>query len=117
MKSDNKKRLFEVMSRLDKTFKFNSTKIIKENEEIGEGASYKAKLEEIVNLAKRAYENIPDSDIPMWIQDKITAVKVHLTDIVDFYHTKEEKEETNVEGEFRKMDDDEEHEDYISTKI
>lgn len=115
MKRNDKQRLFEVMGRLDKTFKpkLNEDVIPVEkpelDEPVGEGASYKAKLEEIVKLAQQAYENLPDSELPAWVQDKIVVAKVHLNDIVGFLHTGEEHEETEEKGEFRKMDDEEGH--------
>lgn len=115
MKRNDKQRLFEVMSRLDKTFKpkLNEDVIPVEkpemDEPVKEGASYKAKLEEIVSLAKQAYENLPDDELPAWVQDKIIIAKVHMNDIVSFLHTGEEHEETEEKGEFRKMDDEEGH--------
>lgn len=75
-----------------------------------EGASYKAKLEEIVAMAQKAYEELPEGELPSWIQDKITETKVHLKDICGFLHTGEEEEEGETEGPHRKMDAEEEPE-------
>lgn len=102
MKRNDKQRLFEVMGRLDKTFKPKLNEEIEniENDEPKtEAPSYKAKLEEIVELAKNAYENLPEKELPAWIQDKIVVAKTHLDDICGYIHTGEEhldepKEET-----------------------
>jgi len=111
MKND-KQRLFEVMGRLDKTFKpklNEEIENIEDDEPKTEAPSYKAKLEEIVELAKNAYENLPEKDLPAWIQDKIVVAKTHLDDICGYIHTGEEHEEAEEEGEHREMDSDEEH--------
>jgi len=112
MKKNDKQRLFEVMGRLDKTFKpklNEEIENIEDNEPKTEAPSYKAKLEEIVELAKNAYEKLPEKDLPAWIQDKIVVAKTHLDDICGYIHTGEEHEEAKEEGEHREMDDDEEH--------
>jgi hypothetical protein len=114
MKKDNKDRLFEVMGRLDKTFKprLNENFEVEKpemDEPVGEGSSYKAKLEEIVALAKKAYKNLPETELPTWIQDKITIAKVHLDDINNYLHTGEEHEEAEEAGDTRDMDDEEDH--------
>lgn len=115
MKKDSKVRLFEVMTRLDKTFKpkLNEEFEVEKpemDEPVGEGASYKAKLEKIVEMAKMAYENLPEGELPAWVQDKIIVASVHLSDICGFLHTGEEHEEAEEKGETRKMDDEEGHE-------
>ena len=112
MKKNDTQRLFEVMGRLDKTFKpklNEEIENIEDNEPKTEAPSYKAKLEEIVELAKNAYEKLPEKDLPAWIQDKIVVAKTHLDDICGYIHTGEEHEEAKEEGEHREMDDDEEH--------
>jgi hypothetical protein len=109
MKRNDKQRLFEVMSRLDKTFKPKLNENIENDEPKTEAPSYKAKLEEIVELAKNAYENLPEKDLPAWIQDKIVVAKTHLDDICGYIHTGEEHEETKEEGEYREIDSEEEH--------
>jgi hypothetical protein len=115
MKKNTKVRLFEVMGRLDKTFKPNLNEEFEEKEEISvepqehgkEGASYKAKLEELVDLAKKAYEGLPEGDLPSWVQDKIVIAKEHLNDVYGWMHGEEEEKEGEEEGSSRKMDDDE----------
>ena len=79
MKEQSKERLFEVMSRLDKTFLIKEDIEEKEEEftvepqEHGkEGAKYKAKLEEITKHAEKIYKGLPEGEIPSWVQDKIT---------------------------------------------
>ncbi len=112
MKKNDKQRLFEIMGRLDKTFKPKLNEEIEniENDEPKtEAPSYKAKLEEIVELAKNAYENLPETELPAWIQDKIVVAKTHLDDICGYIHTGEEHEEAEEEGEHREMEDNEEH--------
>jgi len=96
---------------LAKTFKkgIDEKSVLKENEEL-EGASYKAKLEELVELAKTAYENLPEGELPSWVSDKIVIAKEHLNDINEWLHGEEEEEEGNVEGPNREMDAEEEPE-------
>lgn len=113
MKKDGKVRLFEVMTRLDETFKLNEEfeekeEITVEPQEHGkEGASYKAKLEEIVDLSKKAYKGLPEGELPSWVQDKIVIAKEHLSDVCGWMHTEEEEKEGEEEGEHREMDDEE----------
>jgi len=120
-KVDSKTRLFEVMGRLDKTFKPKlnedledvmdtnvEDEITAEPQEHGkEGASYKAKLEELLQLAKKAYSGLPEEELPSWVQDKIVIAKEHLTDICGWMHGEEEKKEGEEEGPNREMDADE----------
>jgi hypothetical protein len=118
MKKNTKVRLFEVMGRLDKTFKPNLNEEFEEKEEISvepqehgkEGASYKAKLEELVDLAKKAYEGLPEGDLPSWVQDKIVIAKEHLNDVYSWMHGEEEEKEGEEMGANREMDADENHE-------
>ena len=113
MKKDGKVRLFEVMTWLDETFKLNEEfeekeEITVEPQEHGkEGASYKAKLEEIVDLSKKAYKGLPEGELPSWVQDKIVIAKEHLSDVCGWMHTEEEEKEGEEEGEHREMDDEE----------
>jgi hypothetical protein len=116
MKKDSKTRLFEVMGRLDKTFKPKLNEDVDmqvgtQTDEDNEGASSKAKLEEIVKMSKKAYKKLPEGDVPAWVQDKITIAKEHLSGICNWLHTKEEDEEGEELGADREMDDEEEHED------
>ncbi len=117
MLKDSRTRMFEVMSRLDKTFKNKlnenfeiEVKDEKEEKPESEGSSYKAKLEEITKLAKKAYENLPEGELPSWLQDKIIISKEHLKDIADYLHTKEEKEEGESEHEEHEEHESEEEE-------
>jgi hypothetical protein len=115
MRKDSKTRLFEVMGRLDKTFKpklneDTEMQIGAQTDEDNEGASSKAKLEEIVKMAKKAYSKLPEGDLPAWVQDKITISKEHLSGICNWLHTKEENEEGEEFGADRDVEDDEEHE-------
>jgi hypothetical protein len=122
MKRNDKQRLFEVMGRLDKTFKPRLNEGFEAEEEISvepqehgnEGASYKAKLEELVDLAKKAYSGLPEEELPSWVQDKIVIAKEHLTDICGWMHGEEEEKEGEEEGSNREMDDDEQEE--VSTE-
>jgi hypothetical protein len=89
----------------------NGEEISVEPQEHGnEGASYKAKLEELVELAKKAYEGLPEEELPSWVQDKIVIAKEHLNDVYGWMHGEEEEKEGEIEGSNRKMDDEEEHE-------
>lgn len=115
MKKDDKKRLFEVMGRLDKTFKPKLNKSVddavigaEEKPEEKEGVSYKAKLEELVNMAKKACEELPEDELPSWVQDKIVIAKEHLNDILGWIHGEEEEKEGEEMGSNREMDSDEE---------
>jgi hypothetical protein len=116
MKKDSKTRLFEVMGRLDKTFKPKLNEGFEAEEEISvepqehgnEGASYKAKLEEIVELSKKAYSGLPEEELPSWVQDKIVIAKEHLNDICSWMHGEEEEKEGEEEGADREMDAEEE---------
>lgn len=115
MKKNDKNRLFEVMGRLDKTFKPKLNEngdiaIVEPQEHGNEGASYKAKLEEIVELSKKAYEGLPEGELPSWVQDKIVIAKEHLNDIYGWMHGEEEEKEGEIEGPDREMDAEEEHE-------
>lgn len=115
MKRNDKQRLFEVMGRLDKTFKPKLNEGFEAEEEISvepqehgnEGASYKAKLEELVDLAKKAYSGLPEEELPSWVQDKIVIAKEHLTDICGWMHGEEEEKEGEEMGADREMDSDE----------
>jgi hypothetical protein len=112
MKKNDKQRLFEVMGRLDKTFKpkLNEDIMNAEPEEHqNEGATNKAKLEELVKMAKKAYKHLPDGELPSWVQDNITIAKERLGSVCGWLHSEEEAEETDMEGEHRDMDDEEEH--------
>lgn len=112
MKKNSKQRLFEVMGRLDKTFKpkLNEDIMNAEPEEHqNEGAANKAKLEELVKMAKKAYKHLPDGELPSWVQDNITIAKERLGSVCGWLHSEEESEETEIEGEHRDMDDEEEH--------
>jgi hypothetical protein len=69
-----------------------------------EGASYKAKLEEIVELSNKLYSGLPEGELPAWVQDKIVMSKENLYDIFTWMHTEEEEKEGEIEGQHRKMD-------------
>lgn len=124
MKKDSKTRLFEVMGRLDKTFKPKLNEGFEAEEEISvepqehgnEGASYKAKLEELVELAKKAYSGLPEGELPSWVQDKIVIAKEHLNDVYGWMHGEEEEKEGEEMGANREMDDDENHEEVESSE-
>lgn len=114
---NNKNRLFEVLSKIDKSFKQkklneseDSLYNINSQEHGNEGSSYKAKLEEIVDFAKNIYKYLPEEQIPSWIQDKIVIAKENLSDVSEWIHSEEEENEGNMIGNHREMDDDEEHE-------
>lgn len=112
MEKNSKQRLFEVMGRLDKTFKprLNEDIMNAEPEEHqNEGAANKAKLEELVKMAKKAYKHLPDGELPSWVQDNITIAKERLGSVCGWLHSEEEDKETDMEGEHRDMDDEEEH--------
>lgn len=69
-----------------------------------EGSSYKAKLEELTDLASELYEQLPEGEIPSWVQDKITKTLQNLEDISSWIHSDEEQEEGAEQGPRRKMD-------------
>ena len=69
-----------------------------------EGPTYKAKLEEIVELAQKAYTELGEGDLPAWVQDKITEAKIHLEDVTSWIHGMEEEKEGEMEGPDREMD-------------
>jgi len=132
--SKDRERLFEVMGRLDKTFKpklneeledIMDTKVeddveVEPQEHGEEGPSYKAKLEKVIKHAEKIYESLPEGEIPSWVQDKITLAEDYLDAICGWMHgeKEEEKEETNddviadigseIEGEDNEEKEDEE---------
>jgi len=127
----NKERLFEVMSRLDKTFK---PKLNEELEDImdteveddvavepqehgEEGPNYKAKLEKVVKHAEKIYEGLPEGEIPSWVQDKITLAEDYLDAICGWMHGEEEEKEGEEEGADREMDDEEEKEEEKEVEV
>lgn len=118
MIKDSKIRLFEVMGRLDKTFKpklNEEIESVESNEQYDEGSSYKAKLEEIIALAKKTYKSLPEGDIPSWVQDKIVLAKEKLSDVCGWLHNGEEHEEIedlNLEV----VDDDDENK-HVEKKV
>jgi len=119
--ANERERLFEVMGRLDKTFKPKlneeledimdtevEDEVTVEPQEHGEeGPSYKAKLECIVNKAQKVYEGLPEGEIPHWVQDKITLAEDYLKSIYGWMHGEEEEKEGDEEGANREMDADE----------
>jgi len=68
-----------------------------EESSYSEAPTYKAKLEEIVELANKAYSEIGEGELPAWVQDKITEAKIHLEDINSWIHGMEEEEEGEEE--------------------
>jgi hypothetical protein len=141
MEKNGKKRLFEVMGRLDNSFKpdlnemkddpcwddyemvgmkkkdgkevpncvpKNESDVSVEPQEHGEeGPNYKAKLEQLVDNAKKVYEGLPEGEIPSWVQDKITKADDYLEAIFGWMHSEEEEKEGEIEGANREMDDEE----------
>jgi hypothetical protein len=72
-----------------------------------EGAHYKGQLEEIVQMAKDLYSNLPEGDIPAWVGDKIVVSKEYLYAVKSWLHGEEEEQEGIEEGPNRKMDNEE----------
>ena len=75
-----------------------------------EGAHYKGQLEEIVQMAKELYSNLPEGDVPAWVGDKIVVAKEYMYAVKSWLHGEEEEQEGIEEGPNREMDDEEEHE-------
>jgi hypothetical protein len=91
------------------------TKLVKESlfesdHQENEGAHYKGQLEEIVQMAKELYSNLPEGDVPAWVGDKIVVSKEYLYAVKSWLHGEEEEQEGIEEGPNREMDDEEEHE-------
>ena len=120
-----KERLFEVMGRLDKTFKkpvlneeledimnteVEDDVVVEPQEHGEEGPNYKAKLEKVVKHAKKIYAGLPEGELPSWVQDKITLTEDYLDAICGWMHGEEEEKEGEEEGANREMDDDSEKE-------
>lgn len=72
-----------------------------------EGAHYKGQLEEIVQMAKDLYSNLPEEDIPAWVGDKIVVSKEYLYAVKSWLHGEEEEQEGIEEGPNRKMGNEE----------
>jgi len=82
---------------------------LNENEGEGEGAHYKARLEELVDVAEKLYKEFGEEDLPAWVSDNIIKAKLHLDDVASYVHSGEEKEE-GEENPHREMDDDDDYE-------
>lgn len=131
-KKTDKDILFERFEKVDPTFKrrINEEQAPIEPDENGEeeftvepqehdeeGASYKAKLECIVDKAQNIYEGLPEGELPSWVQDKITIAEEHLKSIYGWIHGEEEEQEGDIEGPNREMDSEElSEEDYRNTR-
>jgi hypothetical protein len=74
-----------------------------------EGASYKAKLEEIVEMAEELYSQLPEGNLPAWVGDKIIVAKEYLYAVKSWLHGEEEEDEGEEMGANREMDHEEEH--------
>ena len=117
MKKDSKQRLFEVMGRLDKTFKpklneglesIESEVEVEPQEHQEEGISNKVKLKKVAKMAKNARKSLPDGEIPSWVQDNITIANERLDSVCNWlkteieheeFETPEEEKEEHEEGE------------------
>lgn len=123
-KKKEQERLFEVMGRLDKTFKPKLNEEFEEENDVEtgegeddisvepqehgpEGPNYKAKLECIVDKSQKIYEGLPEGEIPHWVQDKITLAEDYLKSIYSWMHGEEEEKEGDIEGAEREMDSEE----------
>ena len=73
------------------------------------GAHYKAKLEEIVDMANELYSELPEGSLPAWVGDKIVVAKEYLYAVKSWLHGEEEESEGEELGYNRKMDHKEEH--------
>ncbi|MFW6219800.1 MAG: hypothetical protein ACOC33_03090 [bacterium] len=88
---DNKKRLFEMMSKLNRNFIF-------EEEKHPEGEHYKLQLDQISSKAKKVDKMIENSEeLPAWIQDKISLSLHNMDAICDYFKLKNNDEEA-IEG-------------------
>lgn len=108
MKKDSRVRLFEVMGRLDKTFKpklneeiesIESEVEVEPQEHQEEGISNKLKLKNVAKMAKNARKSLPDGEIPSWVQDNITIANERLDSVCNWLKTEinHEKSETPEE--------------------
>jgi len=83
---------------------------IQDESEENEGAHYKVKLEETVQMAEDLYSKLPEGQIPAWVGDKIVVAKEYLYAVTGWLHGVEEEIEGEEEGANREMDSEEEHE-------
>lgn len=74
-----------------------------------EGPNYKAKLENLVSNAENIYKGLPESELPSWVQDKITIADDYLEAILGWMHSEEEEKEGQIEGPNREMDNNDEN--------
>ena len=104
MRKDSKQRLFEVMGRLDKTFKPKLNEevesieepVVEPQEHQEEGVSNKAKLKQVAKMAKNARKQLPDGEIPSWVQDNITIANERLDSVCNWLRTEIEHEESET---------------------